>query len=687
MSSRALRRLERQKEALSVTPEPASDEESVGTVAKKVNAFSFLNDAESDESDGHESPPPAEPIPTPVETNKGAKKGRKKKSKPKNFDIADEELDKFLEDVRKRDKLKDHSSTASNSRLENTVGVDDDAEEEFDQETPPVAVSDSNYLYFTTSRLKQSLHVLSIENAKNLDPDTELKTLFGDLSADIIADANTTTSLAITPEVLAQFRKLARLTRGWGGKDHRSVPGTARKLLFTRVKEDWLPTSHRPLGVDELEEQDVVAILDYKERNAEYNTLAAKVAAEHRLGVRYFEFAPAATSAGIGALEGVANARFYAGVVLRPDPDALMLLLQQNPYHVPTLLQVAMVMLRQGSNRATSLALVDKCLFVFDRCLSKRLHEMLARAENALVRLPYDKFLNRQLYLCLFRTINALAERSTFFTALTYSKVLLSFSPLLDPMGVRYFVDHYAILSGDYKWLVEFSASPLVTTYCEWFTPGIAFSEVLAHLHLGNTDSAKQTLARAFKAHPYCAHQLLELVGLGAVPKYADQPDARTALTAETYLVRAPLLWKEQMHRQFLHDELNRLFSEAKGSESQTSGWFSKLFRQQTASSAEIPLNVLRFAMLSGENKLMAKIPEKVFDRDDTFEFDLFPPKDESVAFDVNIGVQEGGGRATDSLLDYVNHDVLGQIIQMQSGADLDQWNFADHDDRPPEEQ
>ena len=92
--------------------------------------------------------------------------------------------------------------------------------------------------------------------------------------------------------------------------------------------------------------------------------------------------------------------------------------------------------------------------------------------------------MNRQFYLCLFRYITALGERSTFYTALAYCKLLLSLSPAEDPLGVRYFIDFYALMSEEWKYMVQFAESPLVTTYTRWYTPGIAFSTVLAHLKL-----------------------------------------------------------------------------------------------------------------------------------------------------------------------------------------------------------
>lgn len=670
MSSRALRRLENNrglKEGLSDSVS-GSDEEVVYS-APKVNAFALLGDEseQSDESDEdkQEKGTDDEALKTvqaarakqtsTARKNKKKKAKGKKKTDPKGIED-DEDLDRFLEEVRKRDQQNAQSASPE-------VEDDVDGEYQYNLEDPPIWYEDSNYLYFTTSRLKECLPLLSIGSSKNLDPDTELKNLFGNLSLETIEDANSTTSFAISPEVLAQFKKLARLTRGWGGKDHRSVPGTARKLLFTRIKEDWLPTAQKPLTMEELTTEEIENCLVYKKEDEEYATIESKIKNEERLGIKYFRFAKIQS---VG--ERVANSKFYASVVMTPDPDSLMQLLQQHPYHVETLLQVAMVMLRQGNNKATSNALVEKGLFVFDRSLNKRFHEMLQDGKNELIRLPYESYMNRQFYLCLFRLITGLAERSTFYTALCYCKLLLSMSPAEDPLGVRYFIDHYAILSDEDLYLIKFVNSPLVLTYGQWYTPGLAYSEVLAHLNLGNNEAAKSALARAFNAHPYCGAKLYEAVGLGSEVKLDTEKNVVDELAAETYLVRAPLLWKDQAHRQFLHDELLVLIGLGKAA---GKSWFGKFFSSETKKEQLIPINLVRFSILSGENKVLAKLPESVFEQDNVLEYDVLPPTDRAASYDVYSGVQ-GANKVTDSLFDYLDHNMISAIVQNRTEENIE---------------
>lgn len=634
-------------------------EEEVQYAPMKANAFALLNGSESEsDQDVPEEVPVPRPEPSVPKTNGKPEKrsGRSKKKVRKSAPLGDsadsDDLDRYLEEIRKK---YEHSAAKTARSLseatEDNTHDEEDPELPYTETEPPVAYTDANFLFFTTARLKSCMRLLSVGSVKNLDPDTEFLNLFGSLSLESIEDANSTTSLAASPEVLAQFKKLARQMRGWGGKDYRSVPGTSRKLLLTRIKDDWLPTTHKMLQMNDLTIQQAVDTKYYKEEDAEYHVLHNKVKAEEKLGIRYFQFSKPMTVS-----DRVANTQFYANVVITPNPEALMTLLQLHPYHIENLLQVAMVMLRQGNNKATSNALIEKALFVFDRCFGKRFHELLQNGQTELIRLPYERFMNRQFYLALFRIIIGLGERSTFFTALCYCKFLLALSPAEDPLGVRYFIDHYAILSEEYRYLVDLVDSPLVQTYSQWYTPGLAFSNVLALLHLGRNDNAREALNKAVDAHPFCASELLQRV-CGSSYALISDPTESIALAAETYLIRAALLWKEQSHIEFLRIETIKLIGKKTAGQS----WILKWFKGKGTEETPLPVNLLRFVLLSGENKVLAKVPHKVFDMEDTNEFDVLPPRDLSVPYDVFQGASLE--RVTDHLLDYMDHNLLGAVV------------------------
>lgn len=676
MSSRALRRLEQQrlKDSLkeeSEVPDGNESDEGPAPAQSKFNAFALLNgdDSESEPSEAEEEKVIVKE--TTKATPKSSKSKKKKNKKIQKVD-SDDELDKILAEVKRKDQelallSKDISQTPEAEDVEDEYNF----EEEFDLVSEPVAHYDSNFKHFTTQRLKQSLLLLSIDTLKNLDPDQEFKNLFGNLSLDTIEDANTTTSLAISPEVLQQFKRLARLTRGWGGKDRRGVPGTSRKLLLSRIRDDWLPTAQKPMSMEEIRADELARYFVYKEDTVELADIEFKLRKELQLGVKYFKFDKISN-----VHDRVANTRFYASVVMTPDPESLMQLLQQNPYHAETLLQVAMVLLRQGNDKSTSNSLIEKALFVFDRSFHKRLHELMSEGKSELIRLPFERFLNRQFYVCLFRYITGLGERRTFYTALSYSKLLWSLSPAEDPIGVRYFIDFYAIMSEEYKYLINLAQSPLCTTYEKWMTPGIAFSSVLAHLHLDDKEGARRQLQIAYERHPYAAVKLLEVIGLSGITPIKEseiEASAENIMAAETYLVRAAILWNDQDKRQFLHDELMNLFQTkpiTKQSSSIKSSIYSLFGLQDTKPSNDIPFNLIRFAILSGENKIMAKLPEEVWARDDVLEYDILPPKDSLVEYNEFTGVVTKNSGVTDSLLDYVDHNLLGTIVQSRTAVD-----------------
>lgn len=699
MSSRALRRLERQKleNELSISPEPErngndeSDFDDSPISKPKANAFALLNDGDNetddeensdndnkeDESTEQTRATPKQPNEPPKNKNNKKKQQQKKaitnKKKQQNKivdEYGDDEFDKILEQMRIKD---DQTTTLSVTNQKTLINVYD-FEEELDEITTPTPDFDSNFKAFTTNRLKQSLSLLSIKSVGSLDQDNEYKNLFGNLSMNTIEDANSTTSMGMSPEMLQQFKRLAKLTRGWGGKDRRGIPGTTRKLIFSKIKDDWLPTTLKPLNMEEIKPDDYVKFLDYKEDTADLEELQLKINKEVNLGVKYFQFSKINN-----IKERVANTRFYASVVMSPDPESLMQQLQQYPYHVETLLQVAMVLLRQGDNKSTSNALVERALFAFDRSLHKGFHELLYQASNGLARLPYERFMNRQFYLCLFRYITALGERSTFYTALAYCKLLLSLSPAEDPLGVRYFIDFYALMSEEWKYMVQFAESPLVTTYTRWYTPGIAFSTVLAHLKLNQEEKARGALKKAFEAHPYTAYKLYKQIGLSndlSLSEGSFKIDTEVEIATETYLVRCTIMWNDQSHRQFLHDELEKLFSDWKLQNS-NNGVFSSIlgsfgFKDNKKESNNAPFNLLRFAILSGENKIMAKLPQQLWSRNDIFEYDILPPKqDEEQA--VLTGLLKKDESIVDHLLDYVDQNLLGSIIQSRTA---DEGNF-----------
>lgn len=659
MSSRALRRLEKQREEARLAEqknleETESDEEQVEPVKKAQNLFALIGEEveEDEESDddlaakevedvSKETPeelsdPETEPVRLPT---KSQKKNKKKKKGKKKTDVKkveeeddDDELDRIIKELNRKEK-----------KLIDTT-EDDNQEDDADEYETTHDTIDSSYRYFTPYKQYKSAHFLKLD-VKDLDPDNEFKRLFGKLSAEALEDADSTTSTSIPPQVLQQIKRMSKVVRGWGGRDRRSIPGTSRKLILTKVRDDWIPTPKKDITMEELSLKEII---DDKAAETEdwLDVVKDDVVKLTRLGIRFYKFESSPESK-------IPNSLFYQSVVAEANHENLMNMVSRFPYHVQTILQTALILIRQG-DKSNSNGLVERALFTFDRGFKQNFD-----LSNGLTRLPFNYHLNRQFYLAVFRYIEVLTKKGTLFTAFTYVKLLLALSPADDPYGVRYFIDFYAIVADEYEYLTEIIESPLVKTYSKWYTPGLAYSSALAFLFLKKERQAKDALKRAFVQHPYTGYKLLEAIGLASDIPVSDhsvfEVGQETELSTEAYLLRAPIIWKEAQHRKFLHDTLLEFIN-------------SKVKFEPTKDGV-IPTNFLRFAILSGEGKLMAKIPPEMWEQHEIFEFDVLPPEIGNVELledfvDPRIGQNEG--MDDEALMEMVRNISLQDQIDAQ---------------------
>ncbi|ODV63878.1 Rqc1p, partial [Ascoidea rubescens DSM 1968] len=614
MSSRALRKLEKQYQQEHPPSDHSGQESDIEDqiVKPAFNPFDLLMDNESSDDETHQDQqniadksPAIEPHPEESQENQSnvtntiaipSSKAKKKKKKKKN-----------------KNKLKARNPVNANNQSQSqsqSQGENNDIHNDYDKDNSFVQLIDPHYMYFNISKLNQSIPLLQFD-IKDLDPDREFQQLFGKLSLEAIEDAESTTSTFIRPEELKLIKRLQHLTKGWGGKDRRSIPGTSRKLALTRIRDDWLPTVKKEISMIEFRKNDILNLVNFNESDLQNDSLYEinnKIISQLNLGVKYFKFDKTIATK-------LVDANFFYSVMVRPDQESLISLLYQNPYHVQTILQVSSILSRNGQKNESS-SLIERALFVFDRGLKQNFE-----LGKALSRLPFNFFLNRQFYLTLFRHIVSLAQKGTFYTALTFCKLLLSLSPDEDPYGVRYFIDFYAIMAGEYKYLVDFANNGISTTYERWYTPGIAFSLSLAHLFLDNKTEAEKTLKFAFKKYPYTAYQLLDRIG-----KISDIPIKNSKISTitpeieiatETYLTRAGLLWNEPGHIDFLAKNLTTYFHNLASS--------VEIYQNLNN---EIPRNLIRHAILSAESSVMGRLPREIWEMEDIYDFDVLPPSD-----------------------------------------------------------
>jgi tetratricopeptide (TPR) repeat protein len=574
MSSRALRRLERQREQSLEPVDTPVDSPVVAPIrTKKKNLYAMMDvaDSESDHADNDSSSENETKIKEPIKVSIPTKSQKKKKSKklkaPAENAPTDDDFDQLL------------SQYGVKPEQSKTIDLADDE----DDKTSPL---DLSFTHYTLPKQLKSCRLLKIEH-KDLDPDNEYLQLFGKLSQEAIDDANSTTSTSIPPEQLAQIKKLARVVRGWGGRDKRAIPGTSRKLVMTKIRDDWIPTPKSDLTMHEIELNQLVR--DKLGRSEDWeDVIREEYEKELSQGLRYFKFERSEVSK-------VISTQFYSSVVLAPNHEALSTILMKSPYHIETILQMALILIRQG-DKSNSNGLIERGLFIFDRSF-KQSFEL----GNGLSRFPFNYYLNRQFYLTLFRYVEVLTKKGTYYTAWNYARLLLSLDPKEDPYGVRYFIDFYALISGEYVWLIKFYESALVKTYEEWMTPNLMYSYALALLLNNAENEAKEALKEAFEKYPYLGHKLLSL-------EY-ESLDATVEIMTESYLLQYKIIWKEKI--EFLINTLSEI------SGSVNNGKMMKY--------SSIPENLLRYVILSGEGKIMSKIPSHWWDDNQIYEFDVLP--------------------------------------------------------------
>lgn len=584
---------------------------------KAANAFAFLQES-SDDDDGDDDLPTEESDTESDEEllektlKKEAIKTTKKKGNviPKKTvdDLDDDELDKFLAQVKLEDKKKKFNPlTAEDSVNSDIESVTDSGEDDLEKEEdlPPWPIYTLGGKLLTPKKFHRCSKLLEFD-PRDLNPDREYENLFGKLSSAAIDDADSTSSSSISPELLIQIKKLAKRVRGWSGRDHRSIPGTARKLRLTKIKDDWLPIPKKPLSMDEIPQDDLLNLYTTKFKDDWKDILKSDIEKDYKYGIKYYRVNQGPT------FSIAATTEFFMSVVVQPDHESLIRLLQKAPYSIETILQVACILQRQGDNSNTN-GLIERALFVLDWSFPNTFE-----LGNGKSRLPFEFFLNRQIYLTIFRYISVLTQKSIFFTALTYCKFLLSFDPADDPYGVRYLIDYYAFLAEEFQYLIDFVNSPLCSCYEEWLTAPLLYTVSLCYFKLGQIDEAKLALQNAYSRHPYTGHQILEKLGDFSHPWLLEDVNDTVKLVTSLYNVRIDTMIEEESVKNFILKELATIIEKV-GKPNLGSYYWNNL--------ENIPENIIRNVILSNESSVMAKIPESFWAENDVYEFDVLPPK------------------------------------------------------------
>ncbi|XP_015495856.1 transcription factor 25 isoform X1 [Parus major] len=325
------------------------------------------------------------------------------------------------------------------------------------------------------------------------------------------------------------------------------------------------------------------------------------------------------------------------------DPNNIVLLLQMNPYHVDSLLQLSDVC-RMQEDQEMARDLIERALY----SLECAFHPVFSLTSGT-CRLDYRRPENRAFFLALFKHLMFLEKRGCPRTALEFCKLILSLDPENDPLCVLLLIDFLSLRAREYTFLTRL--------FQEWEShrnlsqlPNFAFSVPLAYFFLSQQEERPELERGQARER---AAQLIQLalimfpsVLMPLLDHCSVQPDARVAshpffgLNAQIsqspalnqltslYVGRTHALWKDPAVMAWLEPHVHEVLHmvEAQDTLVQEAEHKRKI-RYQSA-----PRNIYRHIILSEMKEATAALPLEVTSQP-VMGFDPLPPLDSIVSY------------------------------------------------------
>lgn len=565
MSSRALRKAQREKEeqeriqALDADSVEEEDEAPIARPAKK-SAFAMLD--ELDDGDDHDTDEDQtggvaltpEPVAqhTPSSTSKKSKK-KKKKAKPDSKSTT-KTADDRADDMDEIDAaLRELSMDKRSDQLGSTAsGVD------------PV--------------YDEACHLMSVDR-NYLHAQNEMRRLFGRTAVEQ-DDENTDEAHAVggnrRQQRHMQQQGLAQALRGQRGQGRSGIASLGlRRNIFIQGKEEWPAATGGGLSME-----------------------IVNKATNGTVEYRYVHNR---------AYQGVQKE--FNTCVASMDPNRLVVLLQHNPYHISTLLQVSEIA-KNERDHTTSGDLLERALFSMGRAVHSTFAKTLSEGK---ARMDFRHPENREFWLASWRYMQNLSMRGTWRTVYEWARLLLALSPEEDPYSLWLTLDQYALRSKQDLDYINLSRNALFKHVHEGM-PNVLVSQGLAECRSGNKSKGQQTLFSAVSQYPWFIARLMHELDIDAPPAVWGK-EARTdkeRLYADLYAVRAKDIWNTPENTALLLEIASAVPPEARISPPDTE---------------EISLKEARHAILSDKPELIALVPKK-YTSQYTSVSDPLPPTD-----------------------------------------------------------
>ncbi|KAG7230195.1 hypothetical protein INR49_012328, partial [Caranx melampygus] len=302
------------------------------------------------------------------------------------------------------------------------------------------------------------------------------------------------------------------------------------------------------------------------------------------------------------------------------DPNNIVALLQLNPYHIDSLLQLSDVC-RIQEDQEMARDLIERALYSFE-CAFHPLFSLTSGTS----RLDYLRPENRAFYLALYKHMMFLEKRGCPRTALEYCKLILSLDPDADPLCMLLLIDFLMLRTREYQSLLQL--------YQDWEEhrnlsqlPNFAFSTALCHFHLSQQEDmdpeesdkrrhkADQMLQDALIMFPGVLMPLLDLCTVqpdATVTSHAffgpksqiGQPPALAELTA-LYVGRTYNVWREAPVMLWLEESVKEVLRRVDAKDPVVEDCQNK--RKQRYQSA--PRNIHRHVLLSEIKEATSSLP------------------------------------------------------------------------------
>ncbi|XP_052468283.1 transcription factor 25 isoform X1 [Carassius gibelio] len=325
------------------------------------------------------------------------------------------------------------------------------------------------------------------------------------------------------------------------------------------------------------------------------------------------------------------------------DPNNFVVLLQLNPYHIDSLLQLSDVC-RIQEDQETARDLIERALYSFECAF----HPVFSLTSGT-CRLDYCRPENRAFYLVLFKHMTFLEKRGCPRTALEYCKLILSLDPDNDPLCMLLIFDFLCLRCREY--------TTLIRLFEEWEVhrnlsqlPNFSFSVALSYYHLSQREDISPVENHQLKQKSNVLLQNALIMFPGALMPLLDlctvqpdalvsshvffgpssqigQPPALSELVA-LYVGRSHSLWKEAGLMLWLEENVRKVLKRVDSHDPYLEDCQNK--RKQRYQSA--PRNIHRHVLMSEIKEATATLPLEVTTQPG-MGFDPLPPLDSIVSY------------------------------------------------------